>query len=70
LKFRKMCRCSIIVNNLLRVSAGIALVFSALSIAADCQSGKGITSNDVLAVTGEADTLWTLVGKVHAVNSQ
>ncbi len=61
MKFRKMCRCSIIVNNLLRVSAGIALVFSALSIAADCQSGKGITSNDVLAVTGEADTLWTLV---------
>jgi len=61
LKFRMTRRCSITVNNLLRVSAGIALVFYALSVAADCQSGKGITSNDVFAVTGEADTLWTLV---------
>jgi hypothetical protein len=61
LKFRKTRRCSITANNLLRFSVGIALVFSALSVAADCQSGKGITSNDVIAVTGEADTLWTLV---------
>ncbi len=61
MKFRKTRRCSITVNNLLRVSAGIALVFSTLSVTADCKSGKGITSNNVLAVTGEADTLWTLV---------
>lgn len=61
MKFRKTRRCSITANNLLRVSVGIALVFSALSVASDCQSGKGITSNDVFAVTGEADTLWTLV---------
>ena len=61
MKFRKTRRCSITANNLLRFSVGIALVFSALSVAADCQSGKGITSNDVIAVTGEADTLWTLV---------
>ncbi len=61
MKFRKTRRCSITANNLLRLSVGIALVFSVLSVAADCQSGKGITSNDVIAVTGEADTLWTIV---------
>lgn len=62
MKFRMMYRCLTTVSKLFMVSVGITLLFAALSvIAADCQSGKGITSNDVIGVTGNGDTLWTLM---------
>ncbi|HEX2956825.1 MAG TPA: hypothetical protein VHO70_08330 [Chitinispirillaceae bacterium] len=60
MKSRIIFRCSTIVNKLTSVLLGTGLIFSAVSVMADCESSKGIKSNNILGVTGSGDSLWML----------
>ncbi|HEX2958978.1 MAG TPA: hypothetical protein VHO70_19240 [Chitinispirillaceae bacterium] len=60
MKSRIIFRCSIIVNRLTSVLLGTGLLFSAVTAMAECESSKGIASNEIYSPVGNGDTLWML----------
>ena len=48
--------------------ATISLLFASSSFAGRCETGKGITSNDILGLAGSSDMLWMLTD-IYALNS-
>ena len=51
-------RCSTIASRPAYLLAVTLFLFSISLKAAECESGKGITSNDVIGLAGRGDTLW------------